>query len=103
LNKKDIGMATGLPPKEEPQIATTSEQARLSKSVQICWAQIAMSLAVQCNGERRGLRSFVARGPHHFLSAASTAMKAFCGVWTWPICFIFSLPFLARHVAATHW
>ena len=29
----------------------------------------------------------------YFLSAARTAMKAFCGIWTWPTCFIFALPF----------
>ena len=33
------------------------------------------------------------RGGPYFLSAASTAMKAFCGIWTWPTCFIFALPF----------
>ncbi len=29
----------------------------------------------------------------YFLSAASTAMNAFCGICTWPTCFILALPF----------
>jgi hypothetical protein len=46
-------------------------------------------------GPPRGKRS---RSPlprkiaRYFLSAASTAMNAFCGICTWPICFIFALP-----------
>ena len=48
--------------------------------------------------ERHGGRSLqalnaVLRKPVQSLSAQRTETKAFWGIWTWPICFIFALPF----------